>query len=183
MGATLYEAVEGRAPYTRETTIAMLVALATEKPDPSTGRAAEAVIPGSPAEEAGEPDETGRSGGEASADRRLCRTPYGCITVPPAARQRQEVRAAGAGLSARAAQRQRTATAPGARRGLLEAQRAGAARGPERTGGASKAAPLAPPPVSAPPQTGWSVSRDRRRWALAGGASSRRSPCWRRRSC
>jgi len=34
LGATLYEAVEGRAPYTRETTIAVLVALATEKPDP-----------------------------------------------------------------------------------------------------------------------------------------------------
>src|SRR5918993_451183 len=34
LGATLYEAVEGRAPYTRETTMAMLVALATERPDP-----------------------------------------------------------------------------------------------------------------------------------------------------
>jgi serine/threonine protein kinase len=34
LGATLYEAVEGRAPYTRETTMAVLVALATEKPDP-----------------------------------------------------------------------------------------------------------------------------------------------------
>ena len=34
LGATLYEAVEGRAPYTRETTLATLVALATEKPDP-----------------------------------------------------------------------------------------------------------------------------------------------------
>ena len=33
LGATLYEAVEGRPPYTRDTTIAMLVALATEKPD------------------------------------------------------------------------------------------------------------------------------------------------------
>ncbi len=35
LGATLYEAVEGRAPYTRETTMAVLVALATEKPDPT----------------------------------------------------------------------------------------------------------------------------------------------------
>jgi hypothetical protein len=34
LGATLYEAVEGRAPYTRDTTMAMLVALATQKPDP-----------------------------------------------------------------------------------------------------------------------------------------------------
>ena len=34
LGATLYEAVEGRTPYTRETTMATLVALATEKPDP-----------------------------------------------------------------------------------------------------------------------------------------------------
>ena len=34
LGATLYEAVEGRAPYTRETTLAVLVSLATEKPDP-----------------------------------------------------------------------------------------------------------------------------------------------------
>ncbi len=34
LGATLYEAVEGRPPYTRETTIAVLVALATERPDP-----------------------------------------------------------------------------------------------------------------------------------------------------
>jgi eukaryotic-like serine/threonine-protein kinase len=34
LGATLYEAVEGRAPYTRETTLETLVALATEKPDP-----------------------------------------------------------------------------------------------------------------------------------------------------
>jgi eukaryotic-like serine/threonine-protein kinase len=34
LGATLYEAVEGRGPYTRETTLAVLVALATEKPDP-----------------------------------------------------------------------------------------------------------------------------------------------------
>jgi serine/threonine protein kinase len=34
LGATLYEAIEGRAPYTRETTMAVLVALATEKPDP-----------------------------------------------------------------------------------------------------------------------------------------------------
>ncbi len=34
LGATLYEAVEGRAPYTRETTMAVLVALATERPDP-----------------------------------------------------------------------------------------------------------------------------------------------------
>ena len=35
LGATLYEAVEGRAPYTRDTTMAVLVALATEKPDPT----------------------------------------------------------------------------------------------------------------------------------------------------
>ena len=35
LGATLYEAVEGRAPYTRETTMAVLIALATEKPDPT----------------------------------------------------------------------------------------------------------------------------------------------------
>jgi serine/threonine protein kinase len=34
LGATLYEAVEGRAPYTRQTTLETLVALATEKPDP-----------------------------------------------------------------------------------------------------------------------------------------------------
>ncbi|HET6529425.1 MAG TPA: serine/threonine-protein kinase, partial [Actinoplanes sp.] len=34
LGATLYEAVEGRGPYTRETTLAVLVALATERPDP-----------------------------------------------------------------------------------------------------------------------------------------------------
>jgi serine/threonine protein kinase len=34
LGATLYEAVEGRAPYTRETTLETLVALATEDPDP-----------------------------------------------------------------------------------------------------------------------------------------------------
>jgi serine/threonine protein kinase len=34
LGATLYEAVEGRAPYTRDTTMAVLVALAMEKPDP-----------------------------------------------------------------------------------------------------------------------------------------------------
>ena len=34
LGATLYEAVEGRAPYTRETTLETLVALATQKPDP-----------------------------------------------------------------------------------------------------------------------------------------------------
>jgi serine/threonine protein kinase len=34
LGATLYEAIEGRAPYTRQTTMAVLVALATEKPDP-----------------------------------------------------------------------------------------------------------------------------------------------------
>jgi serine/threonine protein kinase len=34
LGATLYEAVEGRAPYSRETTLETLVALATEKPDP-----------------------------------------------------------------------------------------------------------------------------------------------------
>jgi serine/threonine protein kinase len=34
LGATLYEAVEGRAPYTRETTLETLIALATEKPDP-----------------------------------------------------------------------------------------------------------------------------------------------------
>src|SRR3954451_24305795 len=34
LGATLYEAVEGRAPYTRETTMAVLVALAIEKTDP-----------------------------------------------------------------------------------------------------------------------------------------------------
>ena len=34
LGATLYEAVEGRTPYTRETTLETLVALATEDPDP-----------------------------------------------------------------------------------------------------------------------------------------------------
>ncbi len=34
LGATLYEAVEGRPPYTRDTTMAVLVALATEQPDP-----------------------------------------------------------------------------------------------------------------------------------------------------
>jgi serine/threonine protein kinase len=34
LGATLYEAVEGRAPYTRQTTLETLIALATEKPDP-----------------------------------------------------------------------------------------------------------------------------------------------------
>jgi hypothetical protein len=34
LGATLYEAVEGRAPYTRHTTLETLVALASEKPDP-----------------------------------------------------------------------------------------------------------------------------------------------------
>jgi serine/threonine protein kinase len=33
LGATMYEAVEGRAPYSRDTTMAVLVALATEKPD------------------------------------------------------------------------------------------------------------------------------------------------------
>ena len=35
LGATLYEAVEGRTPYTRETTMATLIALATERPDPT----------------------------------------------------------------------------------------------------------------------------------------------------
>ena len=34
LGATLYEAVEGQAPYARETTLDTLVALATQKPDP-----------------------------------------------------------------------------------------------------------------------------------------------------
>jgi hypothetical protein len=34
LGATLYEAVEGRPPYKRDTTMSTLVALATEKPDP-----------------------------------------------------------------------------------------------------------------------------------------------------
>ena len=34
LGATLYEAVEGQAPYARETTMDTLVALATQKPDP-----------------------------------------------------------------------------------------------------------------------------------------------------
>jgi serine/threonine protein kinase len=34
LGATLYEAIEGRTPYTRETTLETLVALATENPDP-----------------------------------------------------------------------------------------------------------------------------------------------------
>jgi predicted Ser/Thr protein kinase len=34
LGATLYAAIEGRAPYSRRTAIATLVALATEKPDP-----------------------------------------------------------------------------------------------------------------------------------------------------
>jgi len=33
LGATMYEAVEGRGPYTRDTTMAVLVALATERPD------------------------------------------------------------------------------------------------------------------------------------------------------
>ncbi len=35
LGATLYDAVEGRPPYTRETTLATLIALSRDKPDPT----------------------------------------------------------------------------------------------------------------------------------------------------
>ena len=173
LGATLYEAVEGRAPYTRETTIAMLVALATEKPDP-VDRAGplKPVIQGllqkkpenrmKPAEV----EEKLRRIADVQNAVRLHQVPpqraNGKKFVPPAPVS-----------PARAANGNGYATGNGAPvRGEASLQLNALAlpSAPERTGGASKAAPLAPPPVSAPPQTGWSVSRDRRRWALAGGA-------------
>ena len=92
LGATLYEAVEGRAPYTRETTMAVLVALATEKPDPlERAGALEAGAQRAVAEEPQESDAAARGGAAAAADRRRAerRAAAPCAGAPRRAGRRQ----------------------------------------------------------------------------------------------
>jgi len=173
LGATLYEAVEGRAPYTRETTIAMLVALATEKPDP-VDRAGplKPVIQGLLQKK---PENRMKPAEVEEKLRRIAdvQNAVRLHQVPPQRANGKKFASAAPVSPARAANGNGNGVRNGAPvRGEASLQLNALAlpAAPERTGGTSKAAPLAPPPISAPPRTGWSVSRDRRRWALAGGA-------------
>jgi serine/threonine protein kinase len=167
LGATLYEAVEGRAPYTRETTIAMLVALATEKPDP-VDRAGplKPVIQGLLQKK---PENRMKPAEVEEKLRRIAdvQNAVRLHQVPPQRVNGKQV-VSPAPVSPPRAPDGNGASVRGESSVRLNALALPAA--PEQTGGASRAAPLGPPPVSAPPATGWSVSRDRRRWALAGGA-------------
>ena len=167
LGATLYEAVEGRAPYTRETTIAMLVALATEKPDP-VDRAGplKPVINGLLQKK---PENRMKPADVEEKLRRIADVQNGVrlLTVPP---QRANGKKIVAGAPVPPSRTPDGNGAPIRGEASVSLKPLALPAGPEQTGGTSKAAPLAPPPISAPPRIGWAVSHDRRRWALAGGA-------------
>jgi eukaryotic-like serine/threonine-protein kinase len=169
LGATLYEAVEGRAPYTRETTIAMLVALATEKPDP-VDRAGplKPVINGLLQKK---PENRMKPAEVEERLRRIAdvQNAVRLHQVPPQRANGRQVLTA-APVSPPRVHNGNGNGAPVRGEASLRLNALAIPAAPEQTGGTSKAAPLSPPPVSAPPRAGWSVSRDRRRWALAGGA-------------